>query len=177
MDQQQFWALIDQSRAQSRGNLEKQAEALHRLLADHEASEVSSFRTRMITVSRQLYTFEHLGAGELMCGEGGYLGDDSFTDFRTWIIAQGSALYERVLADPDALVDLDIDENCEELGLAESFAAVADEVYEQLTGREIWDDGADILEPAEAPRGEPLAKNDEGAYRARYPRLASRYLP
>jgi hypothetical protein len=43
------------------------------------------------------------GAGYVL-DEG--MGDDSFKDFRSWLIGQGRDVFEAVLADPDSLVDV-----------------------------------------------------------------------
>lgn len=37
---------------------------------------------------------------------GGWLDDQAFSDFRAWLIAHGASVWQRVLADPDALVEL-----------------------------------------------------------------------
>lgn len=45
-------------------------------------------------------------AATLACG--GACGDEKFTDFRAWIVAQGAEAFARVLANPDHVAELDI---------------------------------------------------------------------
>lgn len=175
MDEQRFWALVEQSRERSGGDLDEQVDALADLLADLDAAELASFKQVLVAASQRLNTRDHEAAAKLMCVSGGYLGDDSFTDFRSWIIAHGRAVYELVLSNPDSLAELDMEQGIEELAPAEMFAAVADDLYEEQTGRESHEDGVDSLESLPAPAGAPHPENAE-TYRALFPRLSSRYL-
>jgi hypothetical protein len=64
----------------------------------------------------------------------GGIADDTFMDFRTWLVCHGRETYERAMADPDAIVDPPYDQDEEDFGFAEQFAYVADEVYELRPG-------------------------------------------
>jgi hypothetical protein len=189
VDRDEFWALVAANRAAAaalpatervRGLLrhrtverrltQRQVQALRDQLARSADDDVLAFRTHLDAVSRQAYTWDLWGAAYVAHGG---LGDDSFTDLRTWLVMQGREAWERVLSDPDALVELQWREDGEDLGDAELWAYVAKEVWEERHG-----DGlpVDPLEPARAPAGEPFDEDDEDALRRRYPRLAGRYL-
>ncbi|MET7426131.1 DUF4240 domain-containing protein [Dactylosporangium sp. NPDC005555] len=98
---------------------------------------------------RRLYAWTRMAAVELVEG---LIGDDGFTDFRTFIVATGRQSFEPFRDDPDTLVDIFAHRGIE---LAEPFGAVADQVYFARTGRRVSDDGADPLEPYEPPVGDP----------------------
>jgi hypothetical protein len=175
MDTDQFWAIVEKSRAQSSGDPDGQAEALRRLLTDLPAADVLAFQIQLVQASRQIYTWEHGAAAEMVFG---HLGDDSFTDFRTWVIARGRAAHQRFLSDPDQLAALfgDADgEIEEELGAAELFGVIADEVFHTKAGQQIWEVDGPILEPDEPPSGARVAL-EPTTLRQRFPRLASQFL-
>ena len=60
--------------------------------------------------------------------------DDSFLDFRAWLIAHGKEVYEKTLVDPEILVDL---VKMDEWASDELSLYVAEEAYERKTGREL----------------------------------------
>ncbi len=68
-----------------------------------------------------------------ICLPGLGLGQDLGTDYRSWVIAHGQAVYEALLADPDRLRDLpDARNGC---GLGEPFGAAGFALYLERTGR------------------------------------------
>jgi hypothetical protein len=168
VEDQRFWEIIAQTKP-GKGSLERQTARLTKALSKLGLDEVVDFDQAFVEANRRLYTWDHWGAAELLFGG---CGDDHFTDFRSWVIAQGRDVYEAFLADPDSIAAVGrIDDD--EVGDAELFSYAASEVYEDATGEEI--DVAlpeiDIVEPLEEPTGEPLAEDDREGYRRRYPRL------
>ena len=173
MDTEKFWTIVDQSRIAAGGEADQQADALRVLLADRPAEEVREFHLLLVDANQRIYTWEHGNAAELVFG---YLGDDGWTDFRTWVIVHGRAPYERYLADPDHLaVLLTPDFDDEEIGAAEEFGVVASQLYQQKTGTELWETDTPILEPDAKPTGVD-ARDDEAVLRRRYPALAANFL-
>lgn len=57
--------------------------------------------------------------------------DDGFIDFRTWLVAQGKAVYMAALRDPDSLADAPDYQNCR----FDTLPHMGDLAYEELTGR------------------------------------------
>lgn len=83
------------------------------------------------------------------CLPGIGLGDDLFTDFRSWVIAHGQADYKRVLARPETLNDFpDIADGC---GRGELHGCAAFRVYKQKAGREAALSKLPSVEPTTAP--------------------------
>ena len=61
--------------------------------------------------------------------------DDSFTYFRSWLIAQGKDVYMSALKDPDFLAEVPVHGDCR----FESVSYVGVSVYEKLTGQNSYD--------------------------------------
>jgi hypothetical protein len=174
MDSSTFWDLVDRSRAGTDGDLEAQGANLVALLDDLPVEEVVAFDARFVEANLALYTWDVAGAGTVLLG---WMSDDVFTDLRTWVVARGRAVHERVLADPDSLVEVDV-ADLEAVGLAEELAYAAHGAYESRTGRALLDDHPDqeLAEPGVPPAGEAFDTADDAELRRRYPRLAARWL-
>jgi hypothetical protein len=165
----EFWDIVERSRRQTRGRIEHQPAALEKLLAGLPPQDVLAFRGHLLDLNDRAYTWPFAAAVHLRLGG---VGDDAFTNLRTWLICHGRETFERILADPDTLADLPLDPDIG-LGFAEEFGYVPDEVYEQLTGDEAPDE-TDGTPVDEAPVGEPIDLADLNGLRERFPRLAAR---
>jgi hypothetical protein len=107
MNEAQFWRILERAKVQSNGDLYKQHELIANSLAELEVSEILEFDQIYYEKDVFCYTAK-LGdvAQILMRG----CGDDSFMDFRDWLISQGEEIYYYALKDPDSLanvIDLD----------------------------------------------------------------------
>jgi len=169
MDDEQFWQTIDVTLQRSTQDTDEQAEALRDVLAGLPDAEVLDFHRRLVAANHELYTWTHNAAVQLVEGS---LGDDGFTDFRTFVVATGRQSFERFRDDPDTLVDILAHRGIE---LAEPFGAVADQMYLARTGRLVSDDGADPLEPWEPPAGDRAILDDATQLRQLLPRLSARH--
>ena len=131
MDEQRFWDLVDDSRAAAGGSLAEQVETLHAALSRLDPSQVVAFDAMLTEANHALYTWAHWGAADLVLGE---VRDDTFTDVRSWVVAQGSRTYHAVVRDPDALADTDDDLTEDGAELAREWADTADVVHTGQTG-------------------------------------------
>jgi hypothetical protein len=137
MDETTFWQMIEQAKATSEGDDNRQVVLLTHRLAQLDVSEILAFEAIYARYEAQAYRqdmwdavwFIHKGCSE-----------DAFTDFRAWLIAQGEKIFRQVLADPDALADIvpvqvrrDIGKFGEVMG---SLWVAADAAYELRTGEE-----------------------------------------
>lgn len=174
MDEHEFWEIVDETRAEARGNLDAQAETLHERLSGLDVDEVVAFDRLLVEANHGLYSWTLWGAADLIFGS---CGDDAFTDARSWVVSLGSSTYHEVLADPETLADIDGDVDPEDLGAAERWAAVAGEVYAGHTGRhphEVHPDDPVI----ELPEGEPVGtqlSDSPDVLAEHFPRLAARF--
>jgi hypothetical protein len=168
VDSGAFWALVERAREGADGDVATMADTLAALLDELDRGAVAGFQQQLVAQSRRTYTWNHGDAADLVCGR---LGDDGFTDFRSWMLAQGRQVYEAFVADPDALADVDdVERACE--GDGELFAAASDDVYEEKGGGVGEDEDFPLLEPTVAPAGERLP---EDRITATFPRTAKRF--
>ena len=146
-----FWRLVEEScRVATDGDV-VQARALRLALSGLDAEQVAAFHRTFVRVSNSLYTQEIGAVADRVCAPGIGLGDDLFTDFRSWVIAHGQVAYTRVVENPEMLNEFpNIANGC---GLGEPFGYAAFEVYVKKTGRKAGNTGLPSLEPTTAPAG------------------------
>jgi hypothetical protein len=144
-----FWRLVEQSCRISTDGDVGQARALRRALSSLDPKQVADFHRALVRINHSLYTRRMAAAADELCLPGLGLGDDLFTDFRSWVIAHGQLAYEWILEDPSRLDRLpDAASGC---GLGEPFGDAAFMVYLEKTGRTAEDSGLPTLEPTESP--------------------------
>ena len=168
MDEDQFWSLIEQSRDAAEGDVDRQTRQLEQLLRGYSQEDLESFAGFFYTAQARLYREDCWEAG-ILVNTG--MGDDTFTDFRAWVISRGREVYERTLQDPDSLADLPEVQDRDGCFTAERFAYAVEYVYEELYPDDYDpDEGFDFAAEAEpvSPVGPEL---DEDGIRRVLPRL------
>lgn len=184
MTREQFWAVVAQSsrdaesvQAPRRGLLrrrpvlrpgQRHVLALEQLLTQVPDAELVSFQEHLDAVRGDLLRWDLRGAAAVALRG---VDEDVFTDLRTWLVSQGRAACERVLGDPDALVDVVPPDLPERVADAEAWGYVALEVWDARHDDDMPRPG---FRQDSAPAGEPLPQ-DDAALRRRYPRLAARF--
>jgi hypothetical protein len=168
VDEGEFWTMIDECRDGSGGDLAALANSLEQRLAMLSADESAAFFDRWQAVGDRA---QRRLVWDAACVLLGWTGDDSFADFRAWLITRGRAAFEAVVGDPDNLADI-----------ADDLQATVWAVAEQLDGVVGWaacaakgvEHPADILHDAVLRTGlgeERLDLDDAVAVRARLPRV------
>ncbi|MGC3943789.1 MAG: DUF4240 domain-containing protein [Chryseolinea sp.] len=151
MDEEQFWEIIKRSKDKSDGNIEQQQLKLAEELNKLAASEIVHFDNRFRYFRGEANTWELWGAIYIIHGG---CGDDSFNDFREWVIGQGRDFYCRTTQNPETLIDVEVGEDWEGLGyVAESVFKIVTEhemprTYQENfeTTGEQWEEDGDDLE-------------------------------
>ena len=92
MDQDEFWAIVAESRARAGGQILGQTAALHELLSTRPLDDVLAFQRHLVTALDRAGTTDLAHAAGLLLGG---VGDDSFQDFRTWLLCHGREVFER----------------------------------------------------------------------------------
>jgi hypothetical protein len=137
-----FWEVVHQSCRGARDGDVDQADALRTALDELPAEEVADFHRTFVRLNKALGPASTVADDS--CAPGLGLGRDLGTDYRSWLIAHGQAVYEAVLAAPQSLRDLpDAEAGC---GLGEPFGDTAREVYVEMTGADAADSGLPVLE-------------------------------
>src|SRR3954462_2641445 len=159
MTPDEFWQIIDRTAAPTQ---KEQLELLRRELRGCNANAIIHFQ--------RLYT-QHLFAAynwdlwlvAWLC-EGGMCSDDSFTDFRSWLISRGRGIFELALSTPDNLVH---EISSVEYPYFEQFAYIPGEIYEERIGKDIPDSALEQLQQPKEPSGgewlRPLLKDRSGS--------------
>ena len=144
-----FWRLVEESCRVATDGDAQQGRALRNALEGLSAPDVAQFHRTFVEVSGELHTQRLADLADELCAPGLGLGADLFTDFRSWIIAHGQVVVERVLEEPQVLADFpDIAGGC---GMGEPFGYAATAVYLEKTGRSARDSGLPPIEPTGPP--------------------------
>ncbi|HRH92234.1 MAG TPA: DUF4240 domain-containing protein [Agitococcus sp.] len=134
MDISKFWKVIDKSRRVVDGEMEDMPESLKNELIKLSNEDILAFNNLYYLLMDEAYSWELWGVAYII---GGGCSDDSFTDFRSWLISKGQKAYETGLANPDSLTkfikEQDLDIECQLEGL--SYAAT--QAWEEKTGQEM----------------------------------------
>ncbi len=135
MNKDTFWSLIDQAKEHQGGP----NEWLMERLMDMGPEGAKKFDTFARVYMDAAYQYGLWTAAAVMEKHG--CSDDGFIDFRAWLVGQGRDVYMAALKDPDSLADAPSYQDAE-FG---SLAYMGDYAYEELTGRNTFQD----FDPAE----------------------------
>lgn len=155
MNLDQFWNLIEQSRADT-NDCDEQGAKLIELLAQLPPEEIKNFDLQFHALMAQSYRWDWWAVGYIVNGG---CSDNGFEYFRAWVISQGRGYYEAALKDAaragdNANPERD-DWECEAVMYAGYIA------HQQVTGQETYleDHKTGLAYPPE-PLGEPLDDDD-----------------
>jgi Protein of unknown function (DUF4240) len=179
VDTSTFWTLVEDTRAEAaetaRGSVVAEHVAtLTAALEELSDDDVLGFYRQLMAARARANRWDLWAAAYLALGGAS---DDAFLDFRNWLISLGREPYERVLADPDAVADLEWDEDEDDFGCAEEWAYAPLEVLDDRGfAEEDLDPGPDEVDDQFGkPSGEPFPEDDDEWFAARFPRLWKAY--
>jgi hypothetical protein len=161
---EQFWSIVEKVQAAADGDMDKKCELLGVELRRLPLEEVRSFHAHFYECLDRAYNWE-LWAGAYVMGSG--CGDDAFSDFRSTLISMGRETFERALADPESLADMDYDA---ENAYYEGYQYVPTAVECELNG------GLHLPRSRTHPE-EPSGRywDDDNEVAKLYPKLAKKY--
>src|SRR5579872_1404459 len=107
MGTDEFWKIIDRVHAARPDDMDAKCEGLRAELQNLSKVDLRAFIEHFDDADARAYDWNLWGAAYLI--QGG-CSDDSFSDFRASLISMGRKYYERALADPDSLADVECDE-------------------------------------------------------------------
>jgi len=173
-----FWKLIDDVR-QASGNLVEMPGRLTDALSLMDKQEIVDFDSHFTHVLFHSYDAKlWLGAVVMLNG----CGDDTFVDFRCWLIAQGRDAYEAALSDPDSMADLERYEGDHGLPLLFYMGSVAVDAFCKRVAGDPKDPNAlrgfkelrSVKKHPSLKNRELINKSDEEA-EVMFPRLAAKF--
>jgi hypothetical protein len=98
-----FWQMIDETRAASSGDPDKQTILLEERLTHEPLDEIIAFERIWLRLDSEAFRADLWDAAYVIgCG----CSDDGFMDFRAWLVQQGKDIFEAALADPETLVNV-----------------------------------------------------------------------
>jgi hypothetical protein len=128
MHKDDFWKIIDRVHAKSPKDMDAKCEGLRAELMKLSDDDLRSFSEHFDDADARAYDWKLWGAAYVI--QGG-CSDDAFSDFRATLISMGRKFYERALADPDSLANVDYNE---ESAFYEGHQYVKTEVAEERLG-------------------------------------------
>ena len=165
MSDDQFWNLIHVSYEKANGDYEVQQRMLNNELRKIKAVDILLFDNKFRQLRGEAYTWDLWGAIYIIHGG---CGDDSFIDFRGWLISQGKDFYYKTIAKPETLIELDIEIIEVEW---EGMGYIPSSVFKKITGIEM---PKGLLENLEIKGEEWSEDNDD--LKNRFPLLWDKYL-
>jgi hypothetical protein len=102
-DRDTFWNLIAELMVHTRGDLNAFEQALDAELAGRAPAEIRAFAGELAALLQETCTWDVYGAATII----GCNSEDSFLDFRRWIVFQGPRQFVRIIGDPDCLGTFD----------------------------------------------------------------------
>ena len=153
-----FWSIIDETLGP---DMDAQVESLGNTLVKLSRDELLAFAADFPRAVAAAYRWELLGPAYVINGG---CSDDGFTDFRSWLIAQGKMVYDAALADPDSLAS----QITEPFAEFEDFGSVVMDVFEAVHDED-WPPST-VTHPAE-PAGAPWEEESLGAL---FPKLSAK---
>ncbi|MGB0431596.1 MAG: DUF4240 domain-containing protein [Bacteroidia bacterium] len=165
MNEATFWKIIKITKDKSNDNYEKQQNELAIELSKLTPDDLILFGNRFRYFRGQANTWELWGSIYIIHGG---CGDDSFNDFREWVIGQGKDFFYKTIKNPETLIEVDTEkiENVEWEGLG----YVADSVFENKTGQDM----PYPFQENHVTTGKEWADNNEDL-KTMFPKLCAKY--
>jgi hypothetical protein len=164
LDETDFWTFIEESKAESVGDIERQVQLLINRVSALSIPDIFAFDDLFHRFHRQAYQWNLWAAAYII---GGGCSDDGFTDFRAGLITLGKQVYDDALRDPEILADIlpaDEELRVERMNYAAKYA------YKNKTGEEMPIFYG--LHKYSEPTGEPW--NESEIYK-QYPKLTAKF--
>ena len=165
-----FWEIIRESRRDfnpqlANGNMRRQLVVLQELLLGLQVEEVAAFSNTFRKLYLEAYKWDLWAAAYIV--EGG-CSNDSFTDFRYWLISMGREVYENAMTNAETLAHVAFQPGIEYTRF-EEFGYIADEVGRELDSTAYYVGLIDFEYP-ESPSG---MEWDEEDLPIRFPQLVA----
>ncbi|MFL9843351.1 DUF4240 domain-containing protein [Flavobacterium rhizosphaerae] len=153
MDEDTFWLIIQSTKDKADNDYQKQQGLLKTELLKLSPEEIILFNNRFRYFRGESYHWDLWGAIYIINGG---CGDDSFNDFREWVIAQGKDFYYKTIKNPETLAELNREEIDEDW---EGFGYIPNDAFNEITGQDIpnafkenfeikgekWEEDSDVL--------------------------------
>jgi len=168
IDRPEFWKIMDEARHKAAKGTDI-PNCLAGILKQKPVADLLEFEKQSMELFVNAYDARLWTAASLTMD---FCSDDTFMDFRGWLIAQGKLAYEQALENPDSLADLNLTSGDYESPLLFSFSSVAVEIYREKTGQfEIPLDYSKCRHPQLQLANKEFMNYDEAKLSTTFPKL------
>lgn len=168
MNEQIFWELIDQARKAPNANFETQCVTLTELLtAAHSAEEIVAFEHILRNKIEEASSWPVMAATFVVCS---FISDDTYEDFRAWLVGQGKERFYQALEDPATICDFLTPQQARDLG-GEYMLFVAANAWLDKLGKDDEEEFYRLIEHPDEKTIEQRWPESKEAYRKMFPRL------
>ena len=122
-----FWSVI----ALANAGTSAPAENIVQVLTQLNKTQIRKFSDIFALKMVSAYSWDLWGVAFLLLGG---CSDDAFSDFRAWLVYQGKETFEKVVADPESIVEADLPW---ESSSDESIEYSISQAYEEVSGEEL----------------------------------------
>ena len=126
-NQNQFWNLIQYSKILHPHDKEAQVEALIEILSEQSDRVIFQYAAIYSKLYRETYTYNHWAIASIL-NEG--CCDDTFRNFRSWVISEGRDLFRMYKSSPESIAD-ELDSSNHNFGQCEDMAFVGVYAYQK----------------------------------------------
>ena len=166
-----FWQLIDKSRSANNANFETQCVTLTELLTSYSKEDIIAFEHILRDKIEEASSFPVMAAAFLVCS---FISDDTYEDFRAWLIGQGMANFYKAIENPDVITGWLSPQQAEDLG-GQYMLFVAVNAYLEKTNT---DDDEAFYQLIEHPDEKEIVQQwpeSKEAYRKMLPKLFDKF--
>jgi len=171
MNETTFWQLIDKARAGRNSNFETQCVTLTELLTPYSEEDIISFEHILREKIEEASSFPVMAAAFVVCS---YISDDTYEDFRAWLVGQGKENFYKAIKDPNEICGFLKPADTEELG-GEYMLFVAINAYLEKTDSEDEEAFYELIKHPEEKEITQEWPETKDAYRKMFPRLFDKF--
>ncbi len=164
MNEDEFWKLIEKSRAAANNNYLRQITSLKTILLTLAPTDIERFDNTFTALLAATYNYKLWGAAYVINGG---CSDDCFDYFRQYLIGNGKERFYQTIKDPESCAPWMKSEEQGEVWEGLQYSAM--EAYKQKTGKDI----PKTYLPKSELKGKPF---DEETIMKDYPKLAKKFM-
>lgn len=172
MNEELFWQLIDEARSLAgKGDFEQRCDTLSELLLRYEAEDIIAFEHLLLEKVEEASTWPVMAATFVVCS---FISDDTYEDFRAWMVGQGKESFYKILKDPNEVCNILNPEEARDLG-GEYMLLVTANAWLEKTGNDDEDEFYELIAHPEEKEIEQRWPETKEAYRKLFPALYDKF--
>lgn len=167
MNEQIFWELIDKARKAPNSNFETQCVTLTELLSAYTAEEIVAYEHILLDKIEEASSWPIMAATFVVSS---FISDDTYEDFRAWLVGQGKENFYKALKDPNEICNMLTPKEALDLG-GEYMLFAGANAWLEKTGKENEDEFYELLQHPEEKEVDQQWPETKEEYRSLFPKL------